>query len=594
MKEKFKILLPCVAVLMWLFAVAGCIEEKSEYTINPDGSGKVVHEYVLGQINLPMMGAQPSDPQSQLKENVRQTLEDSVGVDTWKDVSYELTPDGKTQFKGTAYFKDIRKVNIKSGSASTDLNIAFESQPYGTIIFELKGEEKKETVAMPAVPEEQIGQMVAMAKAQYTQTGPMIAEAVGGLKAEMIFNLPGSVQEVSNFEKVDSNTVRLALEGAKILAMMDEIMADDKLLAEQIRQRRNPLEDGPDEAMNEKLFGRNGPIRTVVLGTGVLFDYEAEVATAKAGYAEVLKNLGLELTAPAVVEGKIDREPAIEEAEEKFIANQTEKSAVLSAEPDYEKPISAQLRDGLKKELGGDVDGALKIYFGIIANERAENKDLARTYHRIGVCYLKKSDEDKAVESFIHVTTHFPEQRGPVLKAEKELKKLELSRPREKSLEDKQSLDFVGTELSNDAGVKENENSFVAVEGHVVKFEASPSDKYLTGVRVYATRIPNKESEFKEDLKIFLLDDNFQIIDEFSFPLKKFETAMPKWVTLKIEPRELPSKFAIRLEAGSALAVGADAKNSGSSFFGPPGEEYVCTSNGDWLIRAIVNDTIEE
>ncbi len=585
MKEKIKVLFSCTALFVFLF-VAGCIEEKSEYTINPDGSGKVVHKYVLGSISLPMIGGQPSTPQNLLKENVRQTLKESVGIDTWRDISYKLTPEGKTQFKGTAYFKNIRKVNIKSGSASTDLNLAFEAQPYGTIILELKGEEENETAAMPAIPEEQIGQMVAMAKTQYKQTRPMMADAIGGLKSEMIFNLPGSVQEVSNFEKVDSNTVRLVLDGAKMLVMMDEIMADEKMLAEQIRQRKNPLEDGPDDAMNEKLFGEKGPIRTVVSGTVALFDYEAEVAAAKADYTETLKSLGLESMAPPLVEEEIEWKPVAEEVKEK--------TSVVSAEPDYEKPISAQLRDGFKRELGGDVDGALKIYFGIIANEKAENKDLARTHHRVGVCYLKNGDEEKAIESFVHVTTHFPEQRGPVLKAEKELKKLERSVPVEKPLEEKRDVDFVGTELINDGGIKEKGrgSSFVVVEGHVVKFEALPSDKYLTGVRVYATLVPDKEAEAKEDFKIFLLDDDFQIIDEFVFGLKKFEKGLPKWVTFKIEPKELPLKFAIRLEADKALAVGADAENSGSSFFGSPGEEYVCTDNGDWLIRAIVNDTV--
>ena len=75
--SKFGWILLVVACL----AIAGCIEEKSEYTINPDGSGKVVHEYILVPSSFNMMAGQTTDPESQLKENVRQTLEDSVGVD---------------------------------------------------------------------------------------------------------------------------------------------------------------------------------------------------------------------------------------------------------------------------------------------------------------------------------------------------------------------------------------------------------------------------------------------------------------------------------------------------------------------------------
>lgn len=584
MNQNIKVLAAGMVLLAGVLIVAGCIEEKSEYTINPDGSGKVVHEYILQPNSFNLTG-EATGPESQLKENVRQTLEDSVGVDLWRDISYELTPEGNTKFKGTAYFKNIKKVSIKSGSVSTKMNLDFEIQPYGTIILELlKAEcEEEPNAASPTLTDEQVAQMVAMAKTQHSQSRPELESFMGGLKTEMIFNLPGTIQAVSNFEKVDSNTVRLAIEGAKVLAVMDEVMSDDKLLAEQIRQGRNLLEDGPDEAMNEKLFGQKGSVRVIVSDAKPLFDYDSEAAAAKADYADILRELGLdlEISKPAVVEEEIDIAPAA-----------TVQDANVSAEPDYEKPIGAQLRDGFKREVGGDVDGALKIYLGIIANEKAEEKDLARTYHRIGVCYLKKSNEEKAIESFVHVATHFPQQRGPVLKAEKELKKLERSAPKKESSEE-ENVDFVGTEISNDAGIKEKGISFVVVDGYVAKFEALDVDKYLTAIRVYATRPSGKKLMTEEDLTVFLLDDEFQIVNEFTFPLKKFEAGVPKWVTLEIEPIGIPSKFAICLDGKGVLAVGADAENSGQSFFGLPGKDiYLCNGNGDWLIRAVVNDIV--
>ena len=561
MSQKIKVLLPGMTLLVLLFITAGCIEEKSEYTINPDGSGRVVHEYILQPVSFNMTGETP-EPQSQFKENVRQTLENSVGIEAWRDVSYELTPEGNTKFKGTAYFKYIKKVRIKSGSVSTDVNLDFETQPYGTVILELKSEEKKESTEIPTLTDEQVVQRVATAKTQYSQSRPMLESFLGGLKTEIIFNLPGTIQETLNFEKIDDNTVRLTVEGAKILAVMDEMASDDKLLAEEFRKGKNPLEDGPDEAMIEKLFGQKGPVRVVVSDAKPLFDYEFEIAVAFEEEIDIVPAT----TAPA--------------------AN------VSAARPNYEKPIGMQLRDGFKRELGGDFDGALKIYLEIIVNEKAKNKDLARTYHRMGMCYLKKNDEDKAIEAFVHIITHFPQQRAPVLKAEKELKKLQRTVSRKTPAQQGRD-DFAGTELSNDAGTGEKGNSFVIVDGHVVKFEALPTDKYLTGIRVYATRPLDDRATAKEDLKVFLLDDDFQIIDEFTFPLKKFDRNMPRWVKLDIEPRELPSKFALCLDSNMALAVGADAENSGDSFFGLPGDDiYLCNSNGDWLIRAVVSDSV--
>ncbi|NIA17034.1 MAG: hypothetical protein GWO86_01670, partial [Planctomycetes bacterium] len=487
---------------------------------------------------------------------------------------------GNTKFRGTAYFKDIEKVSISSGSNGTDLNIDFETQPYGTIILELKNKKEKAGTETPALTDEQVAQMVAMAKTQYSQYRPMMESFLGGLKVEIIFNLPGTIQAVSNFEKIDDNTAGIAVEGTKILTAMDEMMLDDKLLAGEIRKGKNPLKDGPDEVIGEKLLGWKGPVRIVISDTKPLFDYDSEVAAAKADYADILRRLDLDSTIP----------PAVEEETE--IVAPAAAAEVPAAVPDYEKPIVAQLRDGFKRELSGDIDGALKIYLGIIANEKAENKDLARTYHRIGLCYLKKNDEDKAIETFVHIITYFPNQRGPVLKAKKELKKLERRVPKKKSSGEKK-VDFAGTELFNDAGPEEKGSSFVIVDGHIVKFEALPADKYLTGIRVYATRPLNDRTGAKEDLKIFLLDDDFQIIDEFTFPLKKFDRNLPKWVRLDIDPKELPSKFAICLDSSGGLAVGADAENSGSSFFGLPGGDiYLCNSNGDWLIRAVVSDSV--
>ena len=90
-------------VFVGLFiCLAGCIEEKSEYHISPDGSGKVIYETIETPLNL-FIGAGRSDGQGQLEEFVQEILSKSVGVDTWKAVSFKQLDDGKFYFKGTAY-----------------------------------------------------------------------------------------------------------------------------------------------------------------------------------------------------------------------------------------------------------------------------------------------------------------------------------------------------------------------------------------------------------------------------------------------------------------------------------------------------------
>ena len=87
--------------------------------------------------------------QTQLKENIRGILTESSGIDAWKDVSNKLTNDGKTYFKGTAYFPDISKLDIHSGLSG----FIMKRNERGEIVIELEqkdmgadGDEETQTV----------------------------------------------------------------------------------------------------------------------------------------------------------------------------------------------------------------------------------------------------------------------------------------------------------------------------------------------------------------------------------------------------------------------------------------------------------------
>ncbi|MHC4413403.1 MAG: tetratricopeptide repeat protein [Planctomycetota bacterium] len=95
--------------------------------------------------------------------------------------------------------------------------------------------------------------------------------------------------------------------------------------------------------------------------------------------------------------------------------------------PDYSTPISVQLREGFKNQREDNLDEALRIYLGIVANTKVEEKHLARAYCRLGDCYLQKGEEDKAVRQFKYVISNFPDQRRSVLKAKTQLKKVNKS-----------------------------------------------------------------------------------------------------------------------------------------------------------------------
>lgn len=140
-----------ILLVITLTPIIGCIEEKNEFTINPDGSGKVVCEATFQPVDIKMMGDEPSDPQTQLREAVEEILEESSGVDTWKDISYKLTDDGKIYFKGTAFFPDINNLNIDSAGLSSDMKLYFTQDKSGQITIEFKSEDEADESAQ-AVP----------------------------------------------------------------------------------------------------------------------------------------------------------------------------------------------------------------------------------------------------------------------------------------------------------------------------------------------------------------------------------------------------------------------------------------------------------
>jgi len=341
--------------VLWVIttvAIAGCIETKDEFTVNPDGSGKVIHEITfqpmdlgmmgemgsemmgemagamgemtgemgnmtadmtaemtadMGEMMGKMMGGEPSDPQAQLKKSVKEILSQSSGVDTWKDISYKLTDDGRMYFKGTAFFPNINNLSLHNAGFDSDMKLHFTRDISGEITIELKSQEQDEgteTVepAIPEIPEAQLNIIVKQARLQYTQMKPMMQGILSTMKSETILHLPAGIKEISNFEKVDNRTVRIILDGSKMLEVMDRMMQDEDWLKEQIRAGKDPLQDGPegDLDMNEMLFGEKAPVRVVLAGGAQqLFDYDAEVTAAKANYENMLKKLGIEEAVPA-------------------------------------------------------------------------------------------------------------------------------------------------------------------------------------------------------------------------------------------------------------------------------------------------------
>jgi hypothetical protein len=299
------------ALLIALFALifAGCMEETNRYVLNPDGSGKVVHTAVMTPMNLDFGGTEKS-PEAKMRSFIRGELEQCEGIEAWADVSGEVLEDGRTRFVGTAYFKNIAKVKFhNSGSSNNALDApTLVTHDNGTLTLSIKSREGAKPGAPVEMSDEEIAAKIKEERTQFQAMKPMLAGFVAGLKSTTTLTLPGEVTSVSNFKTADDGTLSISLEGAKLIEVMEAMVADDEMMRNMILAGRSIKGEGPamGEAMNEKLFGEKGPISITFTAGEAQFDYAAEVEAAHAATEAMLEKLGLGgmvVAAPAAGEG---------------------------------------------------------------------------------------------------------------------------------------------------------------------------------------------------------------------------------------------------------------------------------------------------
>ncbi len=292
-------------VILIVGLLSGCFESDQEFTLNPDGSGKVIHKVLFQPVDL-NMGEDSQDPQKELKKSVKKILTDSSGVDAWKDVSFSRTEDGKFLFKGTAYFSDISKLNLRLGDVEqSGSNPVWKKTASGDMALELRGEDEKADEKDEAPPakltDAEIDRKIAEEKAQYEKMKPMLAAILGTMNQKMTFTLPGKKKEVINLKEDPDGSLTLTFEGAKMIEVIDAMFSDEKWMREAIQKKGGIMDEGPamDERTAEALFGQKGPVLAVMEGPfEPLFDYKKEVAEAKAEYPALLKKLGIAADVP--------------------------------------------------------------------------------------------------------------------------------------------------------------------------------------------------------------------------------------------------------------------------------------------------------
>jgi hypothetical protein len=219
----------------------------------------------------------------------------STGVDAWSDVSYEVAKDGRVHMTATAFFPDYSKVRI----AGPDLTEANWMRGGDGMVLEVVMNSHGPSGELAATPppsltDKEVDDAVKQKRKEWQMSRPMMDHIYSALKIDTLFVLPGKVSEVNVFEKTDQG-VRLVINGKKMLAAMDKMVADDAMMKEPIKAGKDPLKPGASDALQELVFGGKGPIRAKVSGDlKPVFDYKAEVEKAKAAQPAMLKKLGID------------------------------------------------------------------------------------------------------------------------------------------------------------------------------------------------------------------------------------------------------------------------------------------------------------
>lgn len=272
--------------------VAGCFDTEREITINPDGSGKIVVTETSPRLELMFGGSDTKvDPKKELREFVTGVIENSEGIEIWKDVSYKNVGKDKRYFKGTAYFRDISEVKFARLSNAAFLVTKNDDGTMTVRFGDPKSSEAEEDyeVDPASMSEAELQQKADSLKQNFQQSMAMLTSALNGMRDRSTIHAPGTLHDVHGFTQ-KGRDLSIEITGTQIMAVLDSLSNSPAFFKE---MARNPKQSDQQEKMFSALF--NGmPVAVVRVDGKPLFNYEKEVAAARPGFAKLKKTLKIQ------------------------------------------------------------------------------------------------------------------------------------------------------------------------------------------------------------------------------------------------------------------------------------------------------------
>jgi hypothetical protein len=324
-----RIIVACAAAILATGLASGCFEGKADLTLNPDGSGRIVCDLTFPALppwtgpaaTAPATKAGPKGgtifptatpttgspkvaktPEDEMKDVCYRFLKQSQGIDAWKDVSFERLA-GSIHFKGTAYFKDLSKVQFYPDKVKT--RMGFGPAENGDLMLVLNKPVGPDDSLAPKAgisltADDVIKQMKTERDSYHKAKGDLALEMMD-MKLNLIFRLPGVAAPVKGLVEEDGACV-MRVDGLRLLQSLDGPMADNIWLRKRIFSGQT-LGAQPVTALKKYLdaqvFAYKGEAWARVSGdVHKQFDYAAEADAAKKAYPDMLVKLGLEKPKP--------------------------------------------------------------------------------------------------------------------------------------------------------------------------------------------------------------------------------------------------------------------------------------------------------
>lgn len=290
-------ILSALTLFLWAFALSSCLKYEQRTQVNADQSGKAMIELEVAS-PLVLLAAKMK-PKELAEEMAKGILGAANGVEAWSDVEYGFTPTGKLKFSGVAYFPDLKEFATGSSGGGTDkmpqLGEWKSEMVDGkwVIQMDLKMDALGGKKGDP-VPADQIEAKIEAQRAEWKTLKGTVGLFVSEVEMDFSLQVAGKVESVQNLKMTKDDTVSIILSGREILDGLETLLMDDDYVRTAMEEgnvdsKGRAIPEGADIA--EILLGGEGPAKVVINPGEPLFDYETEVAEARAAMSDELKAL---------------------------------------------------------------------------------------------------------------------------------------------------------------------------------------------------------------------------------------------------------------------------------------------------------------